>query len=464
MNMDDLAFAGAVEVARMIRQKHVSAAEVIDSTLSRIASLDHRLNAFSAVLSDSARAAAADADAAIRRGDDVGPLHGVPVGIKEQLNVTGARVSFGSRLLEGEVATTDAPVIQRLRAAGAIVVGMTTMPEFGWQGHSWSPLFGMTVNPWDTSRTAGGSSAGSASAIAAGMIPLAIGSDGAGSIRIPASYCGIFGLKPTYGRIAMYPVSVSELVTHYGPMSRNVRDSALMLDVMAGPDPRDPFCLPAPSENYLVACDRGVAGLQIGYNATLGYATPDPEVASIVRDAVAEFARLGCAVREIDIAMDDPIWTADQHLCAGAANRVWDRLAANRESMDPGFVAEVERLSTRTLFDSARARAQRLAVAATFAGVFEQCDILVTPTMADTAFGTDRSLRQYQPGIEWSPYTYPFNLTGQPAATVPCGYAADGLPVGMQIIGPRFQEGIVFAASAAFESARPWAGKRPPFS
>ena len=462
MDPTELGFTSALALAQLIRSKEVSPVEVVDGLLERIERLNPRLNAFCTVLGDEVRAAARKAEAAARRGEPLGPLDGVPVAIKDQVNVAGVRVAFGSHLLADTVATEDAPMVVRLRAAGAIVLGMTTMPEFGWQGHSWSPLYGMTRNPRHPERSAGGSSAGSAVAVAAGLVPLAMGSDGAGSIRIPASFCGVVGLKPTCGRVAMYPVSLSEMVTHYGPLARTVRDAALMLDAMAGPDPRDPFCLPAPDEEYLAACDGGARGLRIGWSPDLGYASVDPEVATLCAAAARRFADLGCEVEEAKPGFSDPIWAADQYLLAGAANRVWDHLPDWADKMDPGFVAAVRMMAERTLFDSARARAQRYELAATMAAFFQRYDLLVTPTMPGVAFGTDRTERPYQPGLGWSPFTYPFNLTGEPAISVPCGWTeAEGLPVGLQIVGPRFAEGRVVRAAAAFEAAQAWSERRP---
>ncbi len=464
MDLTGLGFTSALDLSRLYRRGELTPNELVDSLLQRIDELDPRLNAFVEVLADEARAAASAAAQALQAGNDRGLLHGVPVAIKDQINIKGVRVTFGTPLLEHQVADEDAPLVQRLRAAGAIILGTTNMPEFGWQGHSWSPLWGMTHNPWNLERSAGGSSAGSAAAIAAGLAPFALGSDGAGSIRIPASFCGVFGLKPTYGRVPMYPVSVSELVTHYGPMSRSVRDAAAMLDVMAGPDPRDPFCLPPPDESYLAACEGGIEGLKVAWSPDLGYAKVDPEVARLTEAAAHRFLDLGCYVEEATPGFPDPIWSADQHLTAGAANRAWDKLPEWRDRMDPGFVATAEIMAQRTLFDSARARLQRLQVADTMGRFFQRYDLLLTPTMPEPAFGLDRSERPYQPSIGWSPFTYPFNLTGEPAATVPCGWTSDGLPVGLQIVGPRFAEGRVFRAAAAFESARPWADRRPPIS
>src|SRR5215207_3058797 len=289
MDLRELAFTPALEIAASIRRKELSPVEVVEAALGRIEQLNPTLNAFFEVLADDARGAARAAEAAVQRGDELGPLHGVPVGVKDQMNVTGAHVTFGTQLLKDYVATEDAPVVANLRRAGGIVVGMTTMPEFGWQGISWSPLYGMTHNPWNLERTTAGSSAGSGAAVAAGLVPIAIGSDGAGSIRMPASFCGIVGLKPTYGRVAMYPVSVSELVTHYGPMARTVRDTAALLQVMAGPDPRDPHSLPASDEDYLAACDGGVGGLRIAFSPDLGYAEVDAEVAATVAQAAKRF-------------------------------------------------------------------------------------------------------------------------------------------------------------------------------
>lgn len=464
MDVRELGFTSALDLAARIRRKELSPVEVVDGILSRIEQIDPALNAFSQVLTDDARAAARAAEAAVQRGDDLAPLHGVPVGVKDQMNVTGAKVTFGTHLLADYVATEDAPVVVGLRKAGAIVVGMTTMPEFGWQGISWSPLYGMTRNPWNLERSAAGSSSGSGAAVAAGLIPLAVGSDGAGSIRMPASFNGVVGLKPTYGRVAMFPVSVSELVTHYGPMTRTVRDNAAMLQAIAGPDPRDPHCLPASDEDYLASCEGGVKGLKIGYSPDLGYANVAPEVAAIVARSVKRFEELGATVVEATPGFADPIWAGDQYLWAGATSRAYERLDEMRDKMDPGFVQAVEMMSKRTLFDASKARVVRLELVATMARFFGQYDLLVTPTMADTAFGLTRTEPQYGPTLGWSPFTYPFNLTGEPAINVPAGLSSEGLPVGLQIVGPRFAEGRVLRAAAAFEAAQPWDGVRPPTS
>jgi aspartyl-tRNA(Asn)/glutamyl-tRNA(Gln) amidotransferase subunit A len=464
MDLSALGFTSALDLAASIRRKELSPVEVVDGILRRIEQLDPTLNAFSQVLADDARAAAQAAEAAIQRGDDLGALHGVPVGVKDQMNVTGAKVTFGTHLLADYVATEDAPVVAALRRAGAIVVGMTTMPEFGWNGISWSPLYGMTRNPWNLERSASGSSSGSGAAVAAGMIPLAVGSDGAGSIRMPSSFCGVVGLKPTYGRAAMYPVSVSELVTHYGPMTRTVRDNAAMLQAMAGPDKRDPHCLPATNEDYLASCEGGVKGLKIGFSPDLGYAKVAPEVAAIVAASVKRFEELGATVVEANPGFEDPIWAADQYLWAGASNRAYPHLDEMRDKMDPGFVQAVEMMAGRTLFDAAQARVERLALAATMGRFFGEYDLLVTPTMANTAFGITRTEPEYGPTLAWSPFTYPFNLTGEPAITVPAGLSSEGLPVGLQIVGSRFSEGLVLRAAAAFEAAQPWSDKRPPTS
>ncbi len=464
MDVNELGFMPALEIAARVRAKEVSPVEVVEACLARIEQLEPRLHAFSQLLADQARADARAAEEAIQRGDPVGPLHGVPVGIKDQMNVTGAKVTFGTHLLADYVATEDAPIVAGLRRAGAIAIGMTTMPEFGWNGISWSPLYGATYNPWDPDRTAGGSSAGSGAAVSAGMLPFATGSDGAGSIRMPASFCGVVGLKPTYGRVAMYPVSVSELVTHYGPLSRTVRDSAAMLNAIAGPDPRDPHCLPASDEDYVASCNGGVRGVRIAYSPDLGYAKVNPDVARIAAEAVRRFEELGATVEEATPGFEDPVWAADQYLWAGAANRAYPRLPEMRDKMDPGFVKAVEMMAERSLFDSARARIVRLGLADTMGRFFGRYDLLVTPTMADTAFSQDRSRPEYGPSLAWSPFTYPFNLTGEPAISVPAGWASDGLPVGLQIVGPRFAEGRVLRAAAAFEEAQPWADRRPPIS
>src|SRR5215212_4512062 len=416
MDLSELAFTSALDLAARIRQKELSPVELVEGALSRIERLDPSLNAFSEVLADDARTKARAAEAAVQRGDDLGPLHGVPIGVKDQMNVTAARVTFGTQLLADYVATEDAPVVARVRQA------------------------------------------------AAGIVPFAIGSDGAGSIRMPASFCGIVGLKPTYGRVAMFPVSVSELVTHYGPMAQTVRDTAALLQAISGPDPRDPHCPPATHEDYLASCEGGVRGLRIAYSPDLGYAEVNPEVAGLVAQSVKRFEELGATVVEASPGFADPIWAADQYLWAGAANRAYPRLAEMRDKMDPGFVQAVEMMAERTLFDASKARLVRLELAATMGRFFGEYDLLLTPTMADAAFGLDRTERPYGPSLSWSPFTYPFNLTGEPAITVPCGWSAAGLPVGLQIVGPRFAEGRVLRAAAAFEAAQPWEGRRPPVS
>jgi aspartyl-tRNA(Asn)/glutamyl-tRNA(Gln) amidotransferase subunit A len=464
MDPNDFGFLPALEIAQRIRAAELSPVEVVDGLLERGERLNPQINAFSAIMADQARTDAQRAEAAVRRAEVLGPLHGVPIAVKEQIDVAGMRIAFGSHLRADAVARKDAPVVSRIRAAGGIVMGMTTMPEFGWQGHSWSPLYGMTRNPWNLERTAGGSSSGSGAALAAGLTPLAVGSDGAGSIRIPASFCGVFGLKPTFGRVPMYPVSPSEMVTHIGPMARTVRDAAVLLKVMAGPDRRDPFCLPAAEENYVEACQGRLRGLRVAWSTNLGYATVDPEVEQLATTAARRFVELGCQVEEAAPGFSDPVWAADQHLWAGAANRVWDRLPEFRDRMDPGFVAAVEMMAQRTLLDTARARKERFELADTMADFFGRYDLLLTPTMADVAFGIDRSERQYHAGLGWSPFTYPFNLTGEPAASVPCGWTSAGLPVGLQIVGPRFAESRVLRAAAAYEAANPWADHRPPLS
>jgi len=464
MDLSELAFTPALDLAARIRAKDVSPVEVVDGFLERIDQLNPILNAFCELRADEVRAEARAAEVAVQRGDDLGPFHGVPIAVKDQMKIKGARVTFGTHLLADYAATEDAPVITRLRQAGALMLGLTTMPEFGWQGISWSPLYGMTRNPWNLERSTSGSSAGSGAAVAAGLVPIATGSDGAGSIRMPASFCGIVGLKPTYGRVAMFPVSVSELVTHYGPMARTVRDTAALLQAMSGPDPRDPHCLPASDEDYLASCEGGVQGLRIAYSPDLGYAQVNPEVADIVADAVKRFSELGADVVEATPGFADPIWAADQYLWAGAANRAYPRLDEMRDKMDPGFVQAVEMMAERTLFDASKARLVRYELAATMGQFFQQYDLLLTPTMADTAFGLDRTERPYGPTLAWSPFTYPFNLTGEPAITVPAGWSATGLPVGLQIVGPRFAEGRVLRAAAAFEAAQPWSDRRPPTS
>ncbi|MGI8857012.1 MAG: amidase [Thermomicrobiales bacterium] len=464
MTDDALCLTPATELAAAIRARRLSPVELVDAVLARIDRLNPRLNAYLTVTGDQARQGAREAEAAVMRGDPLGPLHGIPVAVKDLSYTKGIRTTRGSLLYKDFVPEEDHPVVERLYEAGAIIVGKTNTPEFGWKGATDNRLGPPCVNPWDMERTSGGSSGGSAVAVAAGMAPLATGSDGVCSIRTPASFCGIFGLKPQYARIPSPTVGLD--VAHLGPMTRTVRDAALMLNALAGPHEYDRQSLPASGVDYLSACDGGIAGLRVAWSADLGYVAVDPEVRAITTAAAQRFADLGCTVEEAHPGFADPKHAIDilfHGLIAGRnAHLTPDELAL----MDPGLAAVVEGYRTLGVAEIMAAQAEREQLWQQTWPFFETYDLLLTPTVACPPF----SLNRFGPdaidgtpvtGWAWTAFTYPFNLTGQPAATVPCGWTASGLPVGLQIVGRRYDEATVLRASAAFELAYPWADRVP---
>lgn len=465
MTADDLAFMSATELAVAIRAKKVSPVEVVEAVLGRIESLNLRINAYCAVTAESARREAQAAEEAVIRGDPLGPLHGVPVSVKDLVITRGVRTTFGSRIYEENIPQEDAPLVERLKEAGAVLVGKTTTPEFGWKGVTDSPLFGITRNPWNMERTPGGSSGGAGAAVAVGLAPLAVGTDGGGSIRIPGSFCGVFGLKPTYGLIPVYPASATGTLSHAGPMTRTVKDAALMLQVMVGPDDRDPLSFPFTGGNFLAGLEAGVGEFRLAWCPTLGYARVDPEVRAVTEVAAKRFEDLGAHVELVEQVFDDPdpIWAPLFY--GGIAARLHTYLPEWQDRMDPGLVQAVEEGKRISAVQFAGAALARATFTETVRQFFLNYDLLVTPTLAVPPFpaGLERPPEGPQDSrLAWVAFTYPFNLTGQPAATVPCGFTGDGLPIGLQIVGRRLEDARVLRAAAAFEAVAPWAHRRPP--
>ncbi len=464
MHSDTLAYLSAIDLADLIRRKQVSPVEVVEAVLGRIEWLNPRLNAYCTVTADAAMTAARAAEAAVLRGDPLGPLCGVPFSVKDLVITRGVRTAFGSRIYAQHIPDEDAPVVERLRAAGAIMVGKTTTPEFGWKGATDSPLTGVSRNPWDPTKTPGGSSGGAAAAVAIGLAPLAVGTDGGGSIRIPASFCGVFGLKPTCGLVPVYPAPNTGTLSHVGPMTRSVRDAALMLQVMAGPDDRDPVSFPATGIDFTGGLDAGIRGLRVAWSPTFGYAKVAPEVRALAETAAKRFQDFGCQVEEVEriFADPDPIWAPLFY--AGVAARLEPFLAEWRDRIDPGLLEVVEEGNRLSGVELTKASFARAAFYQEVRQFFQRYDLLLSPTLAVPPFaaGMERP-PDYPAGsrLSWVAFTYPFNLTGHPAATVPCGFTADSLPIGLQIVGRRLQDGLVLRASAAFEAALPWAGRRP---
>ena len=466
----ELCFTPAVELAGRIRRRELSPVDVVEAILGRIEALDGQLHAFLTLDAERAMDAARAAEAAVARGEAVGALHGVPVSIKDLEPTAGLRTTFGTKFYEHNVPDFDGAVAGRLKAAGAIVLGKTNTPSWGHKDMCDNLLGPPTRNPWKPDRTSGASSGGAGAAVAAGMGPLAHGSDGAGSIRIPSSLCGIYGLKPSIGRVPYWPnADAWGGRSHAGPMARTVRDAALMLSVMAGPDERDPLSIDAPPEDYLAACEgaaEGMRRLRVAWSADLGYAPVDPEVRRLTEAAVRRFADLGCDVEAVDPGWDNP---HDWHAvlwCAVNGGRHAPRLAERPEWIEPSLRAFIERAQGHSAIDLGQALVARTAFYEQARAFMARYDLLLTPTMPCAAWSVERGPEQIEGRptptmFDRLPFTYPFNLTGWPAATVPCGFTSEGLPVGLQIVAGRHQDALCVRASAAFEAAQPWAGARP---
>lgn len=464
MGADELAMMSATELATGYRARKFSPVEVIDAVLQRIVRVNPKINAFCLVTADIARHEARMAEAAIMRGEALPPLHGIPVSVKDTIITKGIRTTFGSVIFENNIPIEDAPAVESLRAAGAIMTGKTTTPEFGYKAATDSPLLGVSRNPWNLDKNPGGSAGGAGAAAAAGCGPLHLGTDGAGSSRIPASFCGVYGLKPSYGLVPFYPASAVGTLVHLGLITWTVRDAALMLQSMAHRDDRDPTCLPGPFPDYVGACEAGVKRLRVAWSPTLGYARLNPEVAELTAAAAQRFNDLGCHVEHVEKVCDDPYPICAVLFYAGYAERVGPYLAEHRARMSPTLVTLLEEAKTVTGMQLAQANTRRAAYYETMRKFFLSFDLLLTPSLPVPAFAAGAEMPEDYPDaqiLSWGAFTYPFNLTGQPAATVPCGFTREGLPVGLQVTGRRLADPPVLAASAAFEAIQPWGGKRP---
>ena len=470
MNGEDLCFAPASVLASAVAARELSPVEIVDTVLSRIDRLEPRLNAFATLTAERARDAARRAEAKVMSGDALGALHGVPVTIKDLTNTAGIPTERGSFTCRGVIPTENAPCVERLEAAGAISLGKTTTSEHGWKGVSQSPLTGITHNPWAHGMNAGASSAGAGAAAAAGYGPLHQGSDGAGSIRMPSHFCGVFGLKPSYGRVPHLPIGNVDQASHVGPMTRTVMDAALMLRTIAGPHPLDHYSLEAQPADYPALLGEGeqLSGARIAYSPDLGHARVDAEVAELVAAAVKVFAGFGAEIEEIVPAWgpDGPeigrfFWAAHETNFAGYLEEYGDR-------MDPGLVACIRDGQSYRAEDYLAMRGRKLAYVEAIQRFFTDYDFLLTPAVSVAAFPADQLSPSDWPQhewnwLQWAQFSYPFNMSHNPAASVPCGFTQAGLPVGLQIVGRRLDDLGVLQAAAAFEVARPWAQHRPQF-
>jgi aspartyl-tRNA(Asn)/glutamyl-tRNA(Gln) amidotransferase subunit A len=466
VDASDICFTPATELRQRYLRREISPVEVTQAVLHQIDQFEPVLNAFVTQTPELALDQARRAEDAYVSGNIDQPLLGIPFSIKDIAVTRGIRTTRGSLLFNDFIPDFDAPLVERLYDAGGVMLGKSTTSEFGWKGDSGNRVNGPARNPWNPERTPGGSSGGAAAAVAAGFGPIAHGTDGAGSVRIPASFCGVYGFKPSFGLIPTYPPSTVPYLAHNGPLSRTVRDAALMMNVMVGPDPRDKNSLGATGIDYLMACDRPIAGLRIAWSPDLGYAPVDPEVIARVEAAVAAFEGLGCHVEKIDPGISDPWEALDLLWQVGQAVAYADNFDLVRDQLDPGRVPIIENGLTANPIEVARANAHMMTYSDQWRQFMENYDLLLTPTLPVTAFpaGDDHpGSIQGAPAsyLGWTKFTYPFNITGQPAATVPCGQDSNGLPVGLQIVGRWRDDQTVLAASAAFELVRPWADQIP---
>ena len=459
-DVPELARLPATELLPRYRSGELSPVEVTRACLEAVERHDESVHAFCLIDAERALAGARESEVRWRDGEPCGLIDGVPAAVKDVFFTAGWPTLRGFPIPAPDARwDVDAPPVAALRRHGAVIVGKTTTPQIGWKAVTDGPEAPPTRNPWDRDRTAGGSSGGSAAAVALGMAPLAVGTDGGGSIRIPGAFCGIVGLKPTFARVPQWPPSPFGLLAHAGPMARTVADTALLLDVLAEPDPREWAAVPPPVGSYADAVlDHDIAGLRIAFSPDLGHVAVDPGVAAAVAAAATALEDLGARVEHVDPDVEDPRDAFDVLWSSGAAAAVAALAPEQRERLDPGLASLVERAAGRSAAALLEADATRARLGTAMGRFHADWDVLITPTVPIAAFEAGHdvpagSADAHWPG--WTPFTYPFNITQQPAVTVPCGFTSDRLPVGLQIIGPRHAEGLVLRVARAYEAHHP---------
>ena len=470
----EFAFKSATELRQLIASGQVSCVELTELFLRRIDALNPKLNAYLTICGDQAMAAARNAQEAVQRGDSLGPLHGIPISVKDLEMTAGIPTTLGSVLFQDRTPDIDSVVVERVKAAGAVILGKTNTPEFGLSGTTENRLGDACRNPWDTNRTPGGSSGGAAAALASGLCALATGSDGGGSIRIPASFSGVFGIKPSQGRVPRYGGYGYPAANHFsqsGPMSRTVADTALLLQALAGPDPRDPTSMRETPPDFSDGLGQGVAGLRLAWSPDLGYAGVDPEVVRVTESAARVFEELGAVVEAPNLVIDDP-FQAFWDVFATASYTSYGHLLEERRADFTYYgLRAFEHGAEVTGAGLSRALLRVDQLRRQMETFFDDYDLLLTPTMAVPAFPIEERPsviggKAVDPFWGYLPFTFPINMTGQTAASVPCGFSAApasaGMPIGLHVVGPRGAEAKVLQACAAFEQARPWANQRPP--
>ena len=461
------AYMTALELKRLLAAGSISPVELVEDTLARQEALEPQINAFVTATPEAALSAARAQEKAIAAGE-AGAIAGLPVSVKDLVAMAGVPWTFGSRPFADNVPDFDAPSVERIREAGGCIVGKSATSEFGCKAVCDSPLSGITRNPWNLAKTPGGSSGGAGASVAAGLTPFALGTDGGGSVRIPAALCGLFGIKAQFGRVPVFPVSAAPTLSHVGALARTVRDAALLLGVMAGHDTRDAFGVAEPVPDFLAACDAGAGGLRIAWSPTFGYAAPEPEVAALCEAAARRFEALGCTVEPVEDALGaDPLdmWMAEFY--GGIGTRLKDLMADKPEELDPSVVATLSAGLDRSMVEYFDQLFARYAFRERMRLFFERYDLLLSPTLPCAAFDVGRDTPPGQDArniVSWVYYTYPFNLTGQPAASIPAGFSGAGLPVGLQMVAGINREVDILRAAAALEEAAPWAERRPPLA
>jgi len=468
--MSEICWMSAIELLSVYKKGRLSPVEVVKTLLARIDEINPKINAFVTRTDEMALSAAKESEKTFQKGKPR-PLEGVPIAIKDNVFTKGVRTTFGSKLYQNFVPDRDAILVERLKNAGAVILGKTNLPEFGLVGITDNLVFGKTVNPWNLNRTSGGSSGGAAAAVAAGLYPIAHGNDGGGSIRISSSFCGVFGLKPSFGRVPIYPhLPGWETLNHEGVISRTVADNALVLDVMAGPSLYDQNSLPQYPGKFREDMKGNIKGLRVAFSSDLGGGFPvDSQVLETCQQAAFSFKELGCIVEEIKpgwINMESDFLTT---LLSETLTAHENELDKYKEVAFPPYLPFLEVATAFSNRDVIRVQFNRCKLYEQVSKVFEKYDLILTPTLAVAAFEAG-DMGPLGPekvnGQEGSPssrvcFTYPFNFTGQPAASVPCGFNSEGLPVGLQIVGKRLDEALVLRASAAFEKAHPWRDRKP---
>ena len=447
----------AEEMLRRFAARQLSPVEVTQDLFAAIDEINPKINAFCVLDPEAAIESARASEERWQKGAPQGLLDGVPVSIKDVVITKGWPTLRGSKTVDPDQPwEEDAPAVARLREAGAVVFGKTNTSEFGWKATGDCPLTGITRNPWNLEKTPGASSAGAAAQLAAGLGPLAIGTDGGGSIRIPASFSGLVGIKQTFGRVAAWPISPFGTVAHVGPMARSVNDLSLFYRVIAQPDPRDWYSLPLSTEPLDPEPAENLKGMKIAFSPDLGYAEVDPEVAAAVERAVGLLEELGATVERCDPGFSSPHEIFQVLWYCGARQMVTKSIPKEKwPLMDPGLVRVVEQAARYSLSDFLSATAAREQLGSRMQLFHEDYDLLVTPSVAVPAFGVGRDLpegMESEDWCDWTPFSYPFNMTQQPALSLPCGLTGEGLPVGLQIVGARFDEARVLRAAQALEA------------